>query len=66
MVKLRVEAILEFDEESMYDRDDPEEVQWFMDILFGDGIYLAEDGRGELGDIIGNIKILEIERIKPE
>ena len=64
MVKFRFEAILEFDEEGMYDRNEPSEVEWFNEILmdpeYGPLILYSN----EIGDAVGDVTILKYERFE--
>ncbi len=57
MTKLKLLVEFEYDEEAMYD-DDPELIAWFFDLLKNQTHSLHNN---DIGDFIGEIKVLEIE-----
>lgn len=61
MRTIEVKAILTYDADIMHGSD-PEAREWFYDILHGDDLQLADFG--DLGDMIGAIKIVELKEPK--
>lgn len=65
MKKLKLVAVLEYDDDAMHG-DDPEEIEWFRKaILLGEtdeseSLLLHSD---EIGDTIGEVRVLSIEDI---
>jgi len=60
-MKMEVKGWLEFDEDLMYG-DDEEAFEWFMDMLLGGSNYLSNFG--DLGDLIGEFKVVEVKHDK--
>ena len=62
---IRLTIDLTYDPESMHG-DDPESIEWFQGILSGDDLQLGEFG--DLGDMIGTVKVVDCtptdERVK--
>ena len=44
--------------------DEPEEIEWFTRMLLGDDLELGDFG--DLGDMIGSVKVVEMGRIGDE
>lgn len=63
MKKLRMVVELEYEDEIMYDKDDPAAVEWFFsEIIFND----TEEGAlilhsNEIGDSLGVVRVLQIQ-----
>lgn len=58
MIKLRLVCELDYDENIMHSSD-VESINWFVEnILKGDNLLLHDNG--DIGDAIGNIKVLEL------
>ena len=56
MRTIEVRALLTYDADVMHG-DDPEALDWFREMLFGDDLQLGDFG--DLGDMIGSVKIIE-------
>lgn len=66
MKKLKLTAVLEYDDESMHGSNDPEAIEWFRKaILMGE----TDDAEpllllsSEIGDTIGEVRVLSIEDV---
>lgn len=57
MKTIRVTAEITYDDTIMYDENDQEAKQWFDGILKGNGNLIHSN---EIGDTLGDIKILSI------
>jgi len=55
---VEIKALLTYDAEIMHG-DDPEGREWFYEVLHGDDLQLGDFG--DLGDMIGPLKIIESE-----
>ena len=61
MAKIKMTIELDYDDDLMHGNDD-DSIQWFFqDILKGDDLHLGDFG--ELGDIIGRVKVINITAI---
>jgi hypothetical protein len=63
MKTIRLTVDLTYDEQVMHGSE-PEEIEWFKSILLGDYLELGEFG--DLGDMIGSVKVVEMGRIGDE
>jgi hypothetical protein len=63
MKTIRLTVDLTYDEQVMHGNE-PEEIEWFKSILLGDYLELGEFG--DLGDMIGSVKVVEMGRIGDE
>jgi len=63
MKTIRLTIDLTYDEQVMHGNE-PEEIEWFKSILLGDYLELGEFG--DLGDMIGSVKVVEMGRIGDE
>jgi hypothetical protein len=57
MKTIRLTVDLTYDEQVMHGNE-PEEIEWFKSILLGDYLKLGEFG--DLGDMIGSLKVVEM------
>ena len=55
MAKLYIVAVLEYDEDIMYNKLDPEEVGWWEEEILGGKLHLYSE---EIGDHIGEVRIV--------
>ncbi len=55
MTKIHIVAVLEYDEDLMYDKWDSEEVEWWEEEILGGKLYLFSE---EIGDHIGEVRIV--------
>ena len=46
-------------EDDMYNEQDPDELEWFKDLIGPDNADLFLFDGGELGDVIGTVKIVK-------
>jgi hypothetical protein len=63
MRTIRLTVDLTYDEQVMHG-DEPEEIEWFTRMLLGDDLELGDFG--DLGDMIGSVKVVEMGRIGDE
>jgi hypothetical protein len=63
MRTIRLTIDLTYDEQVMHSNE-PEAIEWFKSILLGDHLQLGEFG--DLGDMIGSVKVVEMGRIGDE
>jgi hypothetical protein len=63
MKTIRLTVDLTYDEQVMHGNE-PEEIEWFKSILLGDYLELGEFG--DLGDMIGSVKVVEMGGIGDE
>lgn len=58
MKKLRLEVILEYNDNIMHG-DDKDAIEWFYDFILGEELGVHSN---HIGDIIGTIKVLKIKK----
>jgi hypothetical protein len=63
MRTIRLTIDLTYDERVMHGNE-PEEIEWFKNILLGDYLEIGEFG--DLGDMIGSVRVVEMGRIGDE
>jgi hypothetical protein len=63
MRTIRLTIDLTYDERAMHGNE-PEAIEWFKSILLGDDLKLGDFG--DLGDMIGSVKVVEMGRIGNE
>jgi len=63
MKTIRLTIDLTYDEQVMHGNE-PEEIEWFTRMLLGDDLELGDFG--DLGDMIGSVKVVEMGRIGDE
>jgi hypothetical protein len=63
MRTIRLTVDLTYDERVMHGNE-PEEIEWFTRVLLGDDLELGDFG--DLGDMIGSVKVVEMGRIGDE
>jgi hypothetical protein len=63
MRTIRLTIDLTYDEQVMHGNE-PEEIEWFTRMLLGDDLELGDFG--DLGDMIGSVKVVEMGRIGDE
>jgi hypothetical protein len=63
MRTIRLTIDLTYDEQVMHGNE-PEEIEWFKSILLGDYLEIGEFG--DLGDMIGSVRVVEMGRIGDE
>jgi hypothetical protein len=63
MRTIRLTVDLTYNEQVMHGSE-PEEIEWFKSILLGDDLQLGEFG--DLGDMIGSVKVVEMGGIGDE
>jgi hypothetical protein len=63
MRTIRLTIDFTYDEQFMHGNE-PEEIEWFKNILLGDDLQLGDFGN--LGDMIGSVKVVEMGRIGDE
>ena len=57
MKTIRLTVDLTYDDDVMHG-DDQESIEWFHSILLGDNLQLGEFG--DLGDMIGSVRVVEM------
>jgi hypothetical protein len=63
MRTIRLTVDLTYNEQVMHG-EEPEAIEWFTSILLGDDLQLGDFG--DLGDMIGSVKVVEMGRIGDE
>ena len=63
MRTIRLTVDFTYDEQVMHGNE-PEAIEWFTSILLGDDLHLGDFG--DVGDMIGSVKVVEMGRIGDE